>query len=568
MKSKSLFNNLNKLAFSALAAGGLALSSFHSMAIAPRIIGGENAVSGSYPWVVSLQSKDGRHFCGASLLDKQWVLTAAHCVENETAAGMQVVVSEYNTKKVDTGEVKVDVEAIYIHQKYEDENDIAVLKLARAVDKKAVNMASKTFTNALAAKVPLTVMGWGNTSTSGEEFPEILQQVKVPLFDQGSCKKSYATVKQNVTDNMICAGLSAGGKDSCQGDSGGPLVIESSGNWVQVGIVSFGEECAKANFPGVYTRVANYIDWIEQAKKGKVPVHTGRPGDAMADKEELVLGLPLFANFIVTRGEQTVTQTMTIKNPKETKKNLMLSTMSIKGRGFSVKDNHCENQSIAVDAHCSFKIQYAPSDALKLSKGELVVKTDHVKYKTITIELVGSHHKALGNDGWYDDGEGHWDANETGGFDMNCDEFEEGQGSSLGLKVNGPARLSFTALVKKGNRLSYSVDSKDVRQFRNKPSGNSEQHSTELGKGEHHVNFEFEGKHCTGASISNVQLDTENKPNDQPNNSGKETNNDVSKDKEKDEKKATITVAGAFNPFHLSLAAFLLPLLSGLRIRQ
>jgi len=553
---------LNKLAVATFALGSMALASSQSMALEQRIIGGADATSGTYPWMVSLQSKDGSHFCGASLLDKQWVLTAAHCVERESADGMQVVVADYNTQQVDDGEVKANVEAIYIHQEYGNDHDIAVLKLATEVDKTLVNAASNTFIDGLAAATPLTVIGWGNTSTTGEEFPEILQQVEVPLFDHESCKTAYAAVGQTVTANMICAGLAAGGKDSCQGDSGGPLVIESAGSWVQVGVVSFGEGCAQANFPGVYTRVGNYVDWIAQVKNGEVPVHTGRPGEPMPEQQEVVLGLPEYADFIVTNGEQTVSQTLSIKNPADATANLMVSTMFISGAEFSVADNQCENQSLAIDASCSFKLIYTPNEEVKFSEGELVVTTDHAEHSAIKVELLGTDKKALEDDGWYDDGTDAWNPNDDGGFDVNCDFLGEDGSAELGLTVTGPGRISFNATVAEGNRLAYSVDGKTVRQFRKKPGGRPEQHNTELGEGEHHIDFDFEGAECSGDGIGDINIDLEN----DGELDGNANNGDGAEGTDAEEEKtATITVAGAFNPLTLLASLLLLPLLGGRR---
>jgi len=558
---------LNKLAVATFALGSLALASSQSMAVEQRIIGGADATSGTYPWMVSLQSKDGSHFCGASLLDKQWVLTAAHCVERESADGMQVVVADYNTQQADVGEMKVNVEAIYIHQEYGTDHDIAVLKLATEVDKTLVNAASNTFIDGLAAATPLTVIGWGNTSTTGEEFPEILQQVEVPLFDHESCKTAYAGVGQTVTGNMICAGLAAGGKDSCQGDSGGPLVIESAGSWVQVGVVSFGEGCAQANFPGVYTRVGNYVDWIAQVKNGEVPVHTGRPGEPMPEQHEVVLGLPEYADFIVTNGEQTVSQTLSIKNPADATANLMISAMSVSGTEFSLADNQCENQSLAIDTSCSFKLIYTPNEEVKFSEGELVVTTDHTDHSSIKVELLGTDKKALEDDGWYDDGTDAWNPNDEDGFDVNCDLLGEDGRAELGLTVTGPGRISFNATVAEGNRLAYSVDGKAVRQFRKKPGGRPEQHNTELGEGEHNIDFDFEGAECSGDGIGGINIDLDN-DSDLDGNSDSDLggNDDATSGADAEEEKtATITVAGAFNPLALLVSLLLLPLLGGRR---
>jgi len=123
-----------------------------------RIIGGTESTSQSYPWMVSLKS-NGQHFCGASLIDKQWVMTAAHCVEQETAGGVSVVVGEYNTEQADIGEQSRQVSQIIIHPQYGDDNDIALLKLASPVGNSQVIRASSDIMNTLAVGTPMTVMG-------------------------------------------------------------------------------------------------------------------------------------------------------------------------------------------------------------------------------------------------------------------------------------------------------------------------------------------------------------------------------------------------------------------------
>jgi secreted trypsin-like serine protease len=104
------------------------------------------------------------------------------------------------------------------------------------------------------------VTGWGATSEGGTRSDALLE-VDVPIVSNTICNVSYGG---DITNNMLCAGLAAGGKDSCQGDSGGPLIVPNgSGGWLQAGIVSWGEGCARPNYYGVYSRVSNFTDWID-----------------------------------------------------------------------------------------------------------------------------------------------------------------------------------------------------------------------------------------------------------------------------------------------------------------
>jgi secreted trypsin-like serine protease len=96
----------------------------------------------------------------------------------------------------------------------------------------------------------------------------LLQEVAVPIVDSTRCQAGYSGTNVRITANMLCAGLTQGGKDSCQGDSGGPLVVKGAdGKWQQAGVVSFGIGCARPERFGVYTRVANYVPWIEACTK-------------------------------------------------------------------------------------------------------------------------------------------------------------------------------------------------------------------------------------------------------------------------------------------------------------
>jgi len=96
----------------------------------------------------------------------------------------------------------------------------------------------------------------------------VVNHVSVPVFDWNACKRAYEAIhlSMTITNDMVCAGLSEGGKDSCQGDSGGPLITYNlkEKRWILVGVVSWGKGCALAGFPGIYARVSYFVPWIEQ----------------------------------------------------------------------------------------------------------------------------------------------------------------------------------------------------------------------------------------------------------------------------------------------------------------
>ena len=152
---------------------------------------------------------------------------------------------------------RVAVRSIHVHPDW-DPNvispDVALLELAKPVNGIApIQLAGPSDDVFETAGTPLTVIGWGNTSTTGQaSFPNELREVVVPVVDDATCDKAYGGFI--TVETQLCAG--AKGLDSCGGDSGGPLFATTSGGTeIQVGIVSFGVGCAKQHFPGVYAEV-------------------------------------------------------------------------------------------------------------------------------------------------------------------------------------------------------------------------------------------------------------------------------------------------------------------------
>ncbi|XP_010734718.3 trypsin II-P29 [Larimichthys crocea] len=232
-----------------------------------KIVGGEDAAAGAWPWQVSLHSRPYGHFCGGSLINDQWVLTAAHCFESTSTVGLEVYLGRDTQRLPNLNEVSRTVSLIIKHPNYNPSsfnNDMALLKLSSPVRYtnyiRPVCLAAQS--SEFKAKTPCWLAGWGTIGSDVPlPYPERLQQVSVPIVSNTQCSNAYEGIVP-ITSNMMCAGLDEGGKDTCQGDSGGPMVIKIGSRWVQAGVVSFGAGCALPKYAGVYARVSQYESWI------------------------------------------------------------------------------------------------------------------------------------------------------------------------------------------------------------------------------------------------------------------------------------------------------------------
>ncbi|HEX6288376.1 MAG TPA: serine protease [Herpetosiphonaceae bacterium] len=234
-----------------------------------EIVGGTEAVPGAWPWTAELRLNGG-HWCGGSLIAPRWIVTAAHCVYGKSAIQFTVVLGEHDLNAEEGTEQRFSVSQIKIHPNYNDStksSDIALLNLSSDAvytsRVQPVTLLQSPFDNPrFAPGVVATVVGWGRTSEGGASASRLLQ-VSVPIVSNSTCNQSQS-YNGRVDSTMLCAGYSAGGKDSCQGDSGGPLVVPYGSTWGLAGIVSWGDGCARAYKYGVYTRFGIFTDWVQR----------------------------------------------------------------------------------------------------------------------------------------------------------------------------------------------------------------------------------------------------------------------------------------------------------------
>ena len=238
-----------------------------------HIVGGREAARFDWPWLGALIDRtsenpfDGQ-FCGSTLIHPWWVLTATHCLTEETADSFNVLFNVHDLANDPSSQWRrIEVAEVFLHPAYEtdlDESidgDIALIRLAEPVfDIPVIPLADSS-----ALDVPgilATVAGWGRIADQGEAS-NVVREVDLPLVSLSTAQATGA-YDGTLLEDMLAAGFAEGGKDSCEGDSGGPLMvpIDSPPGWAQVGVVSFGPEkgCAAEEAYGIYSRVSYYFE--------------------------------------------------------------------------------------------------------------------------------------------------------------------------------------------------------------------------------------------------------------------------------------------------------------------
>ncbi|XP_028408920.1 transmembrane protease serine 9-like [Dendronephthya gigantea] len=238
-----------------------------------RIVGGAIAPPGDWPWQVTYDwvgnTGNKGHWCGASIISPNWILTAAHCfMMSENTADYTLTVGDYEIGLDEAHEQKMQIDKIITHEQYDSSNydyDIALIKLRNPITyTERVKPICLPYSGLdFSAGTNCYVTGWGKLDESGS-FPKKLYQAVVPLVERRTCANTYAQHHgYTITDRMRCAGFDQGKIDACQGDSGGPLVCQKGGIWYLMGAVSWGVGCARENAYGVYADLTVLKSWVE-----------------------------------------------------------------------------------------------------------------------------------------------------------------------------------------------------------------------------------------------------------------------------------------------------------------
>nr|XP_022319040.1 uncharacterized protein LOC111121867 isoform X2 [Crassostrea virginica] len=240
-----------------------------------KIFGGLNADYGMFPWQVAIRKVifktrtrkiDAQH-CGGTIISRFWILSAAHCFDDEVKSMLTIRVGDLNNKDPDSDEEEFEIEEIYMHEEYDDvtyDNDIALIKISPKdgrgimagvyIQPACLPNENTDYTEDL----DCYISGWGKTSLGS---PNIMKYAEVPIINRRTCHNLYPNA---LTSSMFCAGYVKGGVDTCQGDSGGPLVCKVNGKYTVLGATSWGRGCGDPNSPGVYTNVKNHLQWIQE----------------------------------------------------------------------------------------------------------------------------------------------------------------------------------------------------------------------------------------------------------------------------------------------------------------
>ncbi|XP_030635439.1 coagulation factor X [Chanos chanos] len=254
-----------------------------------RIVNGDDCRPGECPWQALLMNEDKIGFCGGTILNEYFILSAAHCMNQSRY--ISVVLGDFDTRVKEHHEATYKVDQVLVHRNYVADtyhNDIALIKLKEPIKFSEyiipACLPEREFAeNVLMRQATGMVSGFGRVREGGPQST-ILQKLTVPYVDRATCIESSSF---KISNRMFCAGYDVEKKDACQGDSGGPHVTRFKDTWFVTGVVSWGEGCARSGKYGVYTQVSKYIKWIESVMAQFLPPNdTRKPSAATREKRD------------------------------------------------------------------------------------------------------------------------------------------------------------------------------------------------------------------------------------------------------------------------------------------
>jgi len=258
----------------AVSVNGCGQKSFHQ-----GVVSGTTAQPNAWPWQVQL-TRNGRHFCGGSLIKPNWIVTAAHCVTDrsgrpQSASGLTIRLGGHRRSGYEQSAQTISASRIIVHSGYKNlRNDIALVRLSSSA-----SLSSKVNTVCLPGQGQKAqpggncyITGWGRTMGGGS-LAGTLQQARMPIIADSTCRSAMSKLNPYYdTASMVCAGIKNNPVSGCQGDSGGPFVCQEGGRWVLRGAVSWGDQNCKAGQTfTAFARVSNFASWISSNTGGTGP---------------------------------------------------------------------------------------------------------------------------------------------------------------------------------------------------------------------------------------------------------------------------------------------------------